>query len=222
MSRHPAFRSLGDLPPALPVFPLTGVLLLPAGKLPLNIFEPRYLAMVQDVLGGDRLIGMVQPLSAHRPAEPLPALRPVGCAGRIVSFTETDDGRFLITLVGICRFRLGPELPMQRGYRQVTCAWDDFIADLRLEPTTPQLDRKRLEAALRPYLRQHGISVDWEALRQAPDEGLVASLAMIFPFDPLEKQALLEAPGPQRRADLLLGFLERACLTDEGQSHTAH
>ncbi|HKM72276.1 MAG TPA: LON peptidase substrate-binding domain-containing protein [Stellaceae bacterium] len=198
------------LPSILPIFPLAGVLLLPRGRLPLNIFEPRYLAMTRDALAGERLMGMVQPSDpSARGSEP--TVYPTGCAGRITSFSETDDGRFLITLTGICRFRIREELPLLEGYRRVVPEWREFAHDLDSEDE-PGFDRDRLLRGLRAYFQQHQIQADWDAIIAVPGERLVTSIAMICPFDPSEKQALLEAPDLDERARLLTAIVEMAGL----------
>ena len=193
------------LPDTLPVFPLTGVLLLPRGRLPLNIFEPRYLAMTRDALAAERLIGMVQP--ANPPIrETNPAIYPIGCAGRITSFSETDDGRFLITLTGVSRFRIREELPLLSGYRRAVADWGDFAADLA--PDEARFDRARLVRALKAFFAQRRVEADWSAVEQAPAEHLVTSIAMMCPFAPNEKQALLEARDLGERARLLTALVE--------------
>jgi len=203
-------RGGAALPAILPIFPLTGVLLLPRGRLPLNIFEPRYLAMTRDALAGERLIGMVQP-SDPAAAGSNPPVYPTGCAGRITSFSETDDGRYLITLTGISRFRIGEELPLLDGYRRVVPQWGEFTHDLAGEDEA-SFDRNRLLRGLRGYFQQHQISADWDAVTAVPGERLVTSIAMICPFDPSEKQALLEAPDLEERARLLTAIVEMAAL----------
>ena len=213
-----AFPASGQLPGELPVFPLTGVLLLPRGRLPLNIFEPRYIAMFDDALGGDRLIGMIQP-SDPKSAEP-PPLFEVGCAGRITSFSETGDGRYIVALDGISRFRIKEELPLQRGYRRVIPDWTPFAADLAEEDCA--FDRSRLIALLQSYFRQQGLSANWDAVGQAPDERLLTSLAMICPFAPPEKQALLEAGCLSDRARLMMSLLEIAIATQGGDDRPRH
>ena len=214
---HPRFEELG---PTLPVFPLTGVLLLPRGLLPLNIFETRYIAMVDDALSSDRMIGMVQPVDPHCRAH-APEIYRLGCAGRITSFEETDDGRYLITLCGVCRFRIAEELEKTRGYRRVSADWSCFPDDLGEPPDLPVLDRDRLDRALGAYFERHGISANWQAIAQTPDERLITSLSMICPFEPPEKQALLEAPTLAGRAELLLSLIEMAVLdnVDEPARH---
>ncbi len=198
------------LPSILPIFPLAGVLLLPRGRLPLNIFEPRYLAMTRDAIAGERLIGMVQP-SDPRAAGSNPPVYPTGCAGRITSFSETDDGRFLITLTGTSRFRIREELPLLEGYRRVVPEWLEFARDFESEDE-PGFDRERLLRGLRAYFQHHQISADWDAITAVPGERLVTSIAMICPFEPSEKQALLEAPDLDQRAQLLIAIVEMAAL----------
>ena len=199
------YSATSDLPRGLPIFPLPGVLLLPRGRLPLNIFEKRYLAMFDDALGGDRLIGMIQPSDANGPS---PALFSVGCAGRITSFSESGDGRYLVALDGVARFKITEELPLYRGYRRVTPDWSPFGADL--EEDNGSVDRHRLIELLQAYFRQQSLSANWDAIGQAPDERLVTSLAMICPFQPPEKQALLEAGCLSERARLMMSLLEIA------------
>ena len=195
---------LADLPSEIAVFPLTGALLLPRGRLPLNIFEPRYLAMTMDALGKGRLFGMVQPDARGKSG---PGLYRIGCLGRISSFSETDDGRLLITLIGVTRFRILEELPLAPGgYRRVRADYADFVTDL-LEAEPPPLDRPALLGALRPYFHARGIEANWDAVEQTPDALLVTMLAMVCPFDPPEKQALLEAAEGSERAEMLVALL---------------
>ncbi|WP_439578414.1 LON peptidase substrate-binding domain-containing protein [Elioraea sp.] len=201
---HPAFE---DLPGEIAVFPLTGALLLPQGRLPLNIFEPRYLAMTLDALAEGRMFGMIQPNATEKPAPNGPGLFRVGCLGRLSSFSETEDGRLLITLTGIIRFRVAAELALRRGYRRVRADYTDFADDLDLE-VRPALDRERLEQALRAYFRAKGIDANWQAVKETPDAALVTTLCMICPFDPREKQALLEAATLDERAGMLLALIE--------------
>jgi len=207
------YASLEELPATLPVFPLAGVLLLPRGRLPLNIFEKRYLAMFDDTIAGDRIIGMIQPSESE--PEAAPPLYPVGCAGRITQFSETDDGRYMVTLAGIARFRIVDELPLQRGYRRVRADWTPYAADLKAQGCS--IDRARLVALLQEYFRKHGLSANWEAIENAPDERLLTSLAMICPFDPREKQALLEADCLTDRAQIMMTLLEIA-IAGQGEN----
>jgi len=195
-----------DLPAVIPVFPLPEVLLLPGGTLPLNIFEPRYLAMVDATMADSRMIGMIQPQSTGNLSGD-PPLYDTGCAGRICRFQETPDGRYLISLRGVCRFRVAEELTPKEGYRRAQADWSPFRADLNREAGT-YLDRSRLFPALRNYFKLHGIEADWETLGETPDERLVTCLAMICPFDGSEKQALLEAPDLGARAEILTTLVE--------------
>jgi Lon protease-like protein len=203
-------HSADALPNILPIFPLSGVLLLPRGKLPLNIFEPRYLAMTHSALAGDRLIGMVQP-SDPTASGRNPPVYPTGCAGRITSFSETDDGRYLITLTGICRFRIREELPLLDGYRRVVPEWSAFSHDLENESEL-SFDRERLIARLKAYFQRQQISADWDAISTVSGERLITSVAMLCPFAPSEKQALLEAPDLGQRARLLMAIVEMAVM----------
>lgn len=201
-------------PPAeFPIFPLPGAMLLPGGRLPLNIFEPRYLAMVDDALGGGRVIGMIQP-DPIRPAAPTgPALYRVGCLGRITSFSETDDNRYLITLTGLSRFAVSTELEMLQGYRRVRADLARFARDL--EPDEDGVERAVLLKALRAYFAAQGFDANWDAINDMPDGTLVATLAMVCPFEPPEKQALLEAPSTADRAQALLALLEMGAHASE-------
>jgi uncharacterized protein len=197
-----------DLPAEFAVFPLEGALLLPRGKLPLNIFEPRYLAMTEDALAAGRMFGMIQPDPASA-AEPCgPALYRVGCLGRLSSFSETDDGRYLITLTGVVRFSVAVELATQRGYRRVRGDVSAYLADLQTEPHPISVEREALVGALRGYFARRGFEANWEAIRRIPDDMLVITLAMICPFEPAEKQALLEARTEADRAVTLLALLQ--------------
>ncbi len=208
-----------DLPQVIPVFPLSGILLLPRGQLPLNIFEPRYLNMVDDAMAGDRIIGMVQPSGG---LSRLPTLSPVGCAGRITSFNETSDGRYLITLTGVSRFRIAGELPVQTPYRQVRATFAEWEADLTAPPAGEgALDREGLLDALKAYLETRGLDIDWDTAETAPPEALVNSLAMALPFDPPEKQALLEAADLDRRAEVLTALMQIGAAGDgEGEAQS--
>lgn len=199
------YHRAADLPQVIPVFPLPGAILLPRGQLPLNIFEPRYLNMIDDAMAGDRIIGMIQPRPGARAQ---PGLSPVGCAGRITSFAETSDGRYLITLTGCARFRLGSELPTQTPYRQVRADFAPFEADLAPPPVDDVgLDRETLLDALRAYLETRGLDIDWDTAETAPPEALINSLSMALPFEPSEKQALLEAASLTDRSEVLTALM---------------
>lgn len=206
-----------DLPQVIPIFPLSGILLLPRGQLPLNIFEPRYLNMVDDAMAGDRIIGMIQPSGG---AIDLPGLSSVGCAGRITSFNETSDGRYLITLTGVARYRILTELPSQTPYRQVRAAFEPWEGDLTAPPAGEgRLDREGLLDALKAYLETRGLDIDWDTAETAPPEALVNSLAMALPFDPPEKQALLEAADLDGRAEVLTALMRIGAAGDgEGEA----
>src|ERR1700730_13923315 len=203
------------LPLILPIFPLTGVLLLPRGRLPLNIFEPRYLAMTRDALGGERLIGMVQPSDPqqdNRGGGALnPPVYPVGSARRITASAESDDGCYLPPLPGVSRFRIRDELPLLAGYRRVVPDWQPFAQDLDAPPATG-FDRERFIRGLREFFAQRQISADWEAIDKAAGEHLITSLAMLCPFARCEKQALLEAADLDERARLLIALVEMAAI----------
>ncbi len=205
---------LKDLPEEFPVFPLTGALLLPGGRLPLNIFEPRYLAMVEDALGHDRLFGMVQPDRRLAQGETGPGLYRTGCLGRIASFSETEDGRYLITLNGIIRFTIVEEVEPVRGYRRVRAALGGFAADLKPPGAESLYDRPALLEALRRYFAHAGVEANWEAISTMSDADLLVSLCMACPFDAQEKQALLEARDDADRARALLALLEINAFDD--------
>lgn len=201
---HPAFE---ELPAEIAIFPLAGALLLPEGRLPLNIFEPRYLAMVQDSLAAGRMFGMVQPDVAARQHDGGAHTYRIGCLGRVSSFAETDDGRLLITLTGVIRFRIVEEIEGRNGYRRARAAYAPYRADLDGGAPPPRIDRAALVGALRPYFRARGIEANWEAVEQTPDAMLVTTLCMVCPFEVAEKQALLEAEGTAARAEMLVTLM---------------
>lgn len=198
----------GGLPTRFPIFPLPGAILLPSGNLPLNIFEPRYLQMTRDAMRTDRVIGMVQPNGGGTDC---PELFAVGCVGRITSFTETEDGRYLITLTGVCRYDVVEELRVSTPYRQVSASFERWQMDLEPPPPSDQL-RPQLLDALHGYFEVHDISCDWGQIQAAPLGGLITSLAMICPFEPCEKQALLEAVDPEQRCQVLTALLQMGAL----------
>lgn len=201
--------SLSDLPETLALFPLPGALMLPRANLPLNIFEPRYLAMLDDALKTEhRLIGMIQPLPGR--GDGPPALRRVGCAGRVASFTETDDGRYVIALNGVSRFRLLEEIDGFAPYRRARIGWEGFSRDLDGAEQDPGLDRPAFLALLRRYFETAELSSDWDSLKEAEDELLVNALSMLCPFDAEEKQALLEAPALSDRRETLAALMNFA------------
>jgi uncharacterized protein len=200
------YLSETDLPKSLAVFPLSGALLLPGSQLPLNIFEPRYLAMLDDALAGNRLIGMIQPASGDDDGDDQhQELSKVGCIGRVTSFAETGDGRSLITLTGVARFRMLEELSVITPYRQVKMA--PFLGDLQPEDDS-NVDRKALLGAFRDYLEAQKLEADWDHIERASNAMLVNSMSMMAPYGPAEKQALLEAPDLKTRADTLIAITE--------------
>jgi Lon protease-like protein len=205
---------LEDLPEEFPVFPLSGALLLPGGRLPLNIFEPRCLALVEDALAAGRMFGMVQPDKRLARGDTGPGLYRIGCLGRISSFDETDDGRYLINLTGLARFTIGEEVEMCRGYRRVRGAFSGFAADLHEAKAPLPFERGMLLAALRRYFARAGAEANWDAIAEMADGELVVSLAMACPFDAEEKQALLEARDEAERARALLALLEINAFED--------
>ena len=195
-----------DLPQVIPVFPLDGALLLPQASRPLNIFEPRYLNMLDDVMAAERIIGLVQTAPGGSPDRP--HLAHIGCAGKVTSFTETADGRYMITLTGVCRFELGRELPTQGPYRQARADFLPFAADLEPLSDDAGPERERLIAVLTRYLEHRGLRIDWDAVGDAPTTALVNSLCMALPFEHSELQALLEAETVDVRRDTLITLLE--------------
>jgi Lon protease-like protein len=209
---HP---STDDLPDEFPVFPLAGALLLPRGKLPLNIFEPRYLAMTEDALGQGRMFGMIQPDPTQPETDAGPGLFRVGCLGRLSSFSETDDGRYLITLTGVIRFAITIETGLRRGYRRVRADYSRYFADLDLEPKPIGVEREVLLTALRGYFIHRGFDANWDAIKRLPDDMLVITLSMVCPFEPAEKQALLEAPGETERTAALLALLQMGAVAQD-------
>lgn len=201
-----AYRKAADLPQVIPVFPLDAVLLLPHGQLPLNIFEPRYLNMVDDAMGAERMIGMIQTRAGGD--RDRPRLASIGCLGRITRFAETSDGRYLITLTGVCRFAAGAELPLRGPYRQIRADYAPFEADLRDVADDDGFDRMLFLHALKAYLERRALDVDWEAAKTAPGDALVNSLAMLLPFEAAEKQALLEAMTLAERREALIALMQ--------------
>lgn len=202
------YNTLDDLPDVLALFPLTGVLLLPRGQLPLNVFEPRYLALVDAALAGNRLMGIIQP-TQNEDKVLRPTLSNVGCAGRITGFRENEDGRYLITLTGVCRFRLVEEFETDQPYRVIRPDFEPYLEDL-MPADESNFPRDRLIVALKDYLSSRDLKADWKSVMGAPPETLITALAMLCPFQPAEKQALLEAPGWDERVDILITLLEMA------------
>ncbi len=217
MSTNAVYRDPGDCPDVIAVFPLSGALLLPRGQMPLNIFEPRYLAMIDDALKGQRVIGIVQPDEEGGGGE-RPDLYSVGCLGRITQFAETGDGRYLITLTGVARFRIEQELASATPYRQCQVSYADFLADFEARAGESAVDRDAVVRALRDFARVNALKIDWKGVNEAPNEALVNALSMMSPFGPREKQALLEAPDLRTRAEVLVAITEMDIARDgEGE-----
>lgn len=203
------YRGPAELPEVIPVFPLPGALLLPRGQMPLNIFEQRYLAMVDDAFrDGHRLIGMIQPAAAHPPEEDKPALFRVGCVGRITQLAESGDGRYILELTGVCRFEVIEELSVLTQYRQCKVDYFPFVDDFTARKGEDDVDRTALLKALGDFLKVNNLKVDWEGIHKAPNEALVNALAMMSPYGPPEKQAMLEAPDLKTRAEILIAVTE--------------
>jgi uncharacterized protein len=219
MGMNAVYKGPADCPEAIPVFPLSGALLLPRGQMPLNIFEPRYLAMVDGALKGDRVIGMIQPDPEGGTAQ-TPKLYGVGCAGRITQFAETGDGRYLIQLVGIARFRVEDELSTTTPYRQCRVCYEPFTADFLPRAGEDEVDRAGVLRALRGFVEANDLKVDWRGIDEAPNEALVNALCMMSPFGPREKQALLEAPDLKTRAEALIAITEIELARDEDSEPT--
>jgi Lon protease-like protein len=203
------YRSPADLPGQIPVFPLSGALLLPKAELPLNVFEPRYLGMVAHAMSTDRIIGIIQPARAEE-AEDVPELMKVGCAGRIISYSETMDNRVLITLAGICRFQLVREVEVETPFRQVIANYHPFAVDFAADGGAAGVDRPALVKAFRDYLTANNMKANWQEVDQAPIDILVNTLSLLAPYPPEEKQALLEAPDLKSRAEVLVALTEMA------------
>lgn len=215
-----------DLPERIAVFPLIGVLLLPEEHLPLNIFEPRYREMTRDALAGDGLIGMIQPLDPEDQAFE-PAIYPTGCVGRITSSRQTQDGRYLIVLTGVSRFRVARELERDTLYRQIVADWTPFADDLDVDgdedsdEAADSVDRERLVLALKGYAALYQLSLDWSAVAEAPSRTLVNQLSMLAPLPPSEKQALLDSRDVTERARVLTALIEMALIGRFGGDNSA-
>jgi hypothetical protein len=214
------YRGPADLPQTVRVFPLAGALLLPRGHMPLNIFEPRYLALIDDALRSDRLIGMIQPDEEETPDAAAPRLYGTGCAGRITQFAETGDGRYLVTLTGVARFAVNSELAADTPYRQCQVDFRPFADDFTARAGEGLVDRGAVLEALRRFAKANELRVDWKGIEEAPNEALVNALAMMSPFGTREKQALLEAPDLKSRAEILVAITEFELAKAGGNSET--
>ena len=208
MKLNRTFRDVSELPTILPLFPLEEALLLPRRPLQLNIFEPRYLEMLDDAISGDRVIGMIQPRGSRKSRARKPPLHQVGCSGRIVQFVETGDGRCIVTLIGIARFRVLHELLVQKSYRRAQVEHSEFAGDLEQGAGEASVDRAGLLAALKDFADARNFSIDWDDVGQASNETLVNSLSMMSPYGSDEKQALLEASDLKGRAEMLVAITQ--------------
>lgn len=198
-----------DLPGDIPIFPLPGALLLPRGQMPLNVFEPRYLAMIDDALASrHRLIGMIQPDSGNPGPEDKPNLFKVGCVGRITQLAESGDGRYILELTGVSRFKVVEEMTVLTPYRQCKVDYFPFVDDFTARKGEDAVDREALLAVLTDFLKANNLKVDWAGIEAAPNEALVNALAMMSPYGPAEKQAMLEAPDLKTRAEILIAVTE--------------
>ena len=203
------YRGPAELPEVIPVFPLAGALLLPRGQMPLNIFEPRYLAMVDDAFrDGHRMIGMIQPDVTHSHNEEKPVLFRIGCAGRITQLAESGDGRYILELTGVARFKVVEELNVLTPYRQCKVDFFSFADDFVARKGEEDVDREALLAVLTDFLKANNLKVDWAGIEAAPNEALVNALAMMSPYGPAEKQAMLEAPDLKTRTEILIAVTE--------------
>jgi uncharacterized protein len=218
------YRTTADLPQRLPVFPLRGAILLPRATLPLNVFEPRYLAMLNDVIGGSKVLGVIQPAGDgsrdESPAGRSSDLKRIGCAGRVTAYQELDDGRLMITLSGLCRFDVVDEEQVASPYRIMNVAYNRFGGDLSEGSGEDQVDRQGLLRVLKMYLDEKRLNTDWTAIQRASSEFLVNTLSIISPYGPEEKQALLEAGDLKSRAEVLVALAEMELATHGGSGGT--
>jgi Lon protease-like protein len=212
------YKAAGELPQIFPVFPLTGALLLPRGQLPLNIFEPRYLAMIDDAMKSHRMIGMIQPNPDAGGTDMTPGLFSVGCLGKITQLAETGDGRYLITLTGIARFKVIEEVTAITPYRQCRADFSPFTIDFSPRVGEESVDRDGILRTLRDFAESNELQIDWKSIHEAPNEALVNALSMMSPFGPKEKQALLEAQDLKGRADVLVAITEVELARGKNQS----
>ena len=214
MGANRPYRSVADLPQEIPVFPLPGALLLPRCELPLNIFEPRYIAMIDAALAGERMIGMIQP-ARDSVVGASPDLQAIGCAGRLTRFAETNDGRYIVSLEGVCRFTIERETTKATPYRKFAVSFAAFADDLVESHGEEAVDRDAVLRALRAFAEKHALQIDWTAITNASGETLVNALSMMSPFGPREKQALLEARDLRARAEMLVAITDMDLAGDE-------
>ena len=209
MPMNAVYRGPADMPATIPVFPLPGALLLPRGQMPLNIFEPRYLAMIDDAMrDGHRMIGVIQPDPTQQGSQVNPPIYKIGCVGRITQIAETGDGRYLLQLTGVARFRVEEELSVTTEYRQCRVTFAPFADDFIARKGEEEVDREAVLAALTAFLKANKLKADWKGIEEAPNEALVNALAMMSPYEPAEKQALLEAPDLKTRAEILVAVTQ--------------
>ena len=221
MPMNAVYRGPAELPQVIPVFPLAGALLLPRGQMPLNIFEPRYLAMVDDALADrHRLIGMIQPDTAHPGPEDKPNLYKIGCAGRITQLAESGDGRYLLELTGVSRFRVEEEAKVHTPYRQCRVSFHPFADDFVARKGEEAVNREELLKTLSDFLKANKLKADWDGIERAPNEALVNALAMMSPYGAAEKQALLEAPDLKTRAEILVAVTEMELAKNNTEGET--
>ncbi len=206
MKLNRTYAEPADMPAAIPLFPLEGALLLPRRPLQLTVFEPRYLAMLDDALSGERLIGVIQPTEPEMTAGPPPGLYPVGCAGRIVQYAEVGDGRCFVTLMGVARFRMIEEMPYATPYRVAGTDYEPFADDFTEGAGEAAVDREALLATLRRFAEVNEVKVVWSDIKKASNEALVNGLSMMSPCGPREKQALLESLDLRSRAEMLVAI----------------
>ncbi|MEP2942456.1 MAG: LON peptidase substrate-binding domain-containing protein [Hyphomicrobiales bacterium] len=219
MTGNRNYEGIDDLPTSIPIFPLSGALLLPHGQMPLNIFEPRYLAMIDAAIAGDRVIGMVQPSFDDNQKEDC-GLCKVGCAGRIVSLSETGDNRYLISLIGISRFTIQRELEVTTPYRQILADWRPYQNDLQTDKSGDDVDRDGLLKTFRSYLDVNNLEADWESIEETQTHILVNALSMMTPYGAAEKQALLEANNLKIRAETLIAITEMSLAQQDTNGNT--
>ncbi|MBK1701684.1 LON peptidase substrate-binding domain-containing protein [Thiococcus pfennigii] len=220
MTRNPFFPHFNDLPTQLPIFPLAGAVVMPGVQLPLNIFEPRYLNMVNDALAGDRLIGMIQPRSETIEDE-VPQIHRVGCAGRITSYSETSDGRIVLVLTGVCRFQVRRELETRRGYRRVEPDWERFTIDYQ-GSEGGMVDQEGFLTSLRAYCNLRHVEIPWDDAKKMPAGELVDLLCSHLPLEPEDKQALIETLDVKDRAELMRGLMDMASASSIGTAEHRH
>ena len=220
MSINKVYNGPDDMPHLIAVFPLSGALLLPRGEIPLNIFEPRYLGMIDDAMRSHRIFGVIQPAFEADEGKPQPALQAVGCAGRITQLSETGDGRYVLTLTGIARFRIIQELQVTTAYRQCAVDYSGFADDFISGKGAGDVDRDGVLRALKGFAEANRLKVEWDSINEAPNEALVNALSMMSPFGPREKQALLEAPDLRQRADVLIAISEMEVARASGTSNS--